>query len=203
MSQVGSQPASTRRDRTGGEAADRLGGQVSRYRKRRRLTIAQLARAVGVTPSLIGQIERGQSQPSVTTLYSLAKALGVPVSALAARHDLPAGGPTLVRPGERTVLESSDGIQSERLASVLAAHVQFLEVTYSPGAESSAELERHPGVEMILVVRGRIDALIEFDCYALEEGDSVQFASTLPHRYVNASDETARAVTVILSHVRD
>jgi transcriptional regulator with XRE-family HTH domain len=198
LPEVHSRPASTRRKRWGSDAVDRVGGQVSNYRKERNLTIAQLARAVGVTPSLIGQIERGQTHPSIVTLYSLAEALDVPVGALAARDDL-GGGPIVVRPSDRALVESADGIRSERLVSVPASHVQFLEVTYSPGAESSAELERHPGVvEMTLVVRGQIDVLIEFDCYALNEGDSIQFASTLAHRYVNASGESARAIMVIL-----
>src|ERR1039457_6236424 len=48
---------------------------------RRRKRVVELAREVGVTPSLISQIERGQSRPSVSTLFAMAQALEVPVDA--------------------------------------------------------------------------------------------------------------------------
>src|SRR5262249_2985669 len=73
-------PAGERRKRRG-DATDRVGGQVAAYRKERHLKVSELARAVGVSPSLISQIERGQSQPSVSTLFALAEALDVPVDA--------------------------------------------------------------------------------------------------------------------------
>src|ERR687891_2849333 len=58
-----------------------LGKRVAGYRTARGLKVSALARAVGVSPSLISQIERGQSRPSVSTLFALAEALEVPVDA--------------------------------------------------------------------------------------------------------------------------
>src|ERR687894_2707593 len=58
-----------------------LGRRVAGYRTARGLKVSELARAVGVSPSLISQIERQQSQPSVSTLFALAEALDVPVDA--------------------------------------------------------------------------------------------------------------------------
>lgn len=73
-------PAATRRSKRG-SAADQVGERAARYRKERGLKVTEVARAIGVTPSLISQIERGQSQPSVSTLFGLAEALDVPVDA--------------------------------------------------------------------------------------------------------------------------
>ena len=70
-----------RRKRKGQSAADRVGERVASYRKDRHLKVSELARMVGVSPSLISQIERGQSQPSVATLFALAESLDVPVDA--------------------------------------------------------------------------------------------------------------------------
>jgi quercetin dioxygenase-like cupin family protein len=69
---------------------------------------------------------------------------------------------------------------------------------YGPHAESNPSLYRHPGMEMVLVLSGRIDIYVAFERYELSPGDSICFPSTTPHRYVNPTDETARAVTVIL-----
>jgi DNA-binding XRE family transcriptional regulator/quercetin dioxygenase-like cupin family protein len=66
--------------------ADRVGDRVGAYRKQRGLKVSELARAVGVSPSLISQIERGQSRPSVSTLFALAEALAVPVDAFFAEE---------------------------------------------------------------------------------------------------------------------
>jgi transcriptional regulator with XRE-family HTH domain len=75
-------PAEARpRKRKGQSAADRVGERVATHRKDRHLKVSELARLVGVSPSLISQIERGQSQPSVATLFALAESLEVPVDA--------------------------------------------------------------------------------------------------------------------------
>src|SRR5262249_25713773 len=64
----------------------RIGELVATYRNLRELRVSELARLVGVTPSLISQIERGNSRPSVATLFALAEALDVPVDVFADRN---------------------------------------------------------------------------------------------------------------------
>src|SRR5215467_16030032 len=63
------------------DLAGGIGRRLGAYRAARGMRIAELARAVSVTPSLISQIEHGQSRPSVSTLFALAQALDVPVDA--------------------------------------------------------------------------------------------------------------------------
>ena len=58
-----------------------IGRRLAAHRAARGMRVAELAREVGVTPSLISQIEHGQSRPSVSTLFALAQALAVPVDA--------------------------------------------------------------------------------------------------------------------------
>src|SRR5215813_12666673 len=80
----------------GGDLAGDIGRRLAAHRAQRGMRVAELAREVGVTPSLISQIERGMSRPSVSTLFAIAQALDVPVdaffrepeqSAAAARRD--------------------------------------------------------------------------------------------------------------------
>jgi transcriptional regulator with XRE-family HTH domain len=212
--------ASPARRRKRGAATHRVGVRVARYRKERDLKVSELARMVGVSPSLISQIERGQSQPSVSTLFSLAEALEVPVDAFFA-EDAPRAGAAkppgedsesteaveqtgadvryVVRRGDRAAIDIEGGVRWERLTPETLPDVDFLELTYPPGSESHAELYRHPGDEMVLVLSGRLDIIVGFERYELRAGDSIYFPSTFPHRYINPSDEEeARAVTVIL-----
>jgi quercetin dioxygenase-like cupin family protein len=76
--------------------------------------------------------------------------------------------------------------------------VEFLELVYAPHAESNEVLYRHPGYEMVLVLRGRFEIHVGFEVYEVQEGDSIAFPSSLPHRYVNPAAHESRAVTVIL-----
>jgi transcriptional regulator with XRE-family HTH domain len=62
-------------------AAEGIGEKLTLLRTHRGIKVTELARSIGVSPSLISQIERGQSRPSVSTLFAMAEALSVPVDA--------------------------------------------------------------------------------------------------------------------------
>ncbi len=194
-----------------------LGQRLAAYRTARGLKVTQLAREVGVSSSLISQIERQQSQPSVSTLFALAEALDVPVDAFfedghagvaeerapgaadeSAADEAGQEGRFVVRRGERSTIDIEGGVRWERLTPLPLDRMDFLEIVYEPRSESHPQLYRHPGTEMLLVLQGRLDIHIGFRRHELAAGDSMHFPSSLPHRYVNPTDEEARAVTVLL-----
>src|SRR5215831_4002973 len=74
----------------GGDLAGDIGRRLAAHRAQRGMRVAELAREVGVTPSLISQIERGMSRPSVSTLFAIAQALDVPVDAFFREPQQPA-----------------------------------------------------------------------------------------------------------------
>lgn len=203
-------------------ATNQLGERFAAHRTARGFKVSELARAIGVSPSLISQIERGQSQPSVSTLFAAAQALQLPVDAFFARdptsdgrqdnaaaigEDGPAptadagrgSGRYLVRHGDRATIDIEGGVRWERLTPETLAEVDFMELVYAPGAQSHSELYRHPGTEMVLVLSGALTIFVAFDRYELAVGDSIHFPSTMPHRYINEGTVEARAVTVILN----
>jgi len=225
------QPVGPERAQTAGGLAGDIGRRLAAHRAQRGMRVAELAREVGVTPSLISQIERGLSRPSVSTLFAIAQALDVPVDAFfrepqpppaagahpgglsepggpgdasggrsPARpgHAPPADGRYVVRRGGRAVIDIEGGVRWERLTRATLDHLDFFELVYEPGAESHPRQYTHPGTEMVLVMSGCLEITIGFERYRLEPGDSIDFPSSMPHRYVNPGSETARAVTVIL-----
>ncbi|MQA98465.1 MAG: helix-turn-helix domain-containing protein [Streptosporangiales bacterium] len=210
---------SRRRATTGEDPADGIGRRLAAYRAERGMRVSDLARSVGVTSSLISQIEQGRSRPSVSTLFAMAEALELPVDAFfretppdGAGAEAPAdpGAPAadgrpvaheerfVVRRAERAVIDIASGVRWERLTPTALNDLEFLELVYGPRAESSRTLYRHPGSEMVVVLSGRLDIYVGFECYHLGPGDSMHFPSALPHRYVNPTDETTRSVTTIL-----
>jgi transcriptional regulator with XRE-family HTH domain len=203
------------RRRDSADPADGIGRRVAAFRTERGIRVSDLAHHVGVSPSLISQIERGLSRPSVSTLFAIAEALEVPVDAFFRETTGPASPPTgeaeqrdapatpneeryVVRRDNRAAIDIESGVRWERLTPTAMKNVEFLELVYGPGAESNATLYRHAGEEMILILSGELDIYLGFEKYHLCEGDSMHFSSMQPHRYVNPTSSTTRAVTTII-----
>jgi mannose-6-phosphate isomerase-like protein (cupin superfamily)/DNA-binding XRE family transcriptional regulator len=145
-----------------------LGPRLRVAREGRRLSVRELARRIGCSASLISQIERGVSVPSVGVLYSLATELGSSLDDLLfgsdqarrpegrrpgpaasdSGHAAPRGGvPARVpdphgivqRAGCRKIIDLASGVRWERLTAAADAMADFLEVVYSPGGHSTDE----------------------------------------------------------------
>jgi transcriptional regulator with XRE-family HTH domain len=192
-----------------------MGERIRAERERQGISLRALARDVGVSASMISQIENGKSRPSVSTLYAITTALGLPMQDVFG-VDVPppttilgalgsARGTRLgphVRPKERQILTLDSGVTWERLGSLPALDVDFLQITYAPGGSSSStgELMRHQGWEYGYLVSGNLVLTLGFDEIVLEPGDAVSFDSTTPHRYRNGSSEPAVGVWFVIQH---
>jgi transcriptional regulator with XRE-family HTH domain len=196
-----------------------VGARLRAERERRKIGVRELAKRVGVSPSLISQIETNKSRPSVNTLYAIVNELQISLDQLFAGgaipgpeqrprspvdqppaaepyHDASSG---LVRPGARQVIQLDSGVTWERLT---AGHdpVDFLSVTYRVGGESCPPdaLMHHSGREYGYVLEGRLGVTVGFDEYELRPGDSISFESAAPHRLWNAGDEPVRAIWFVV-----
>ncbi|MGN9912157.1 helix-turn-helix domain-containing protein [Phytohabitans sp. LJ34] len=201
-----------------------VGERIREARMRHGMSLRALARAVGVSASLISQIETGKSRPSVSTLYAITRALEISVEdvfdgaepdgaadlgspagvVLQAVHGVtqPAGhriGP-IVRPEAREVLQLDSGVTWERLGHLPGTRIDFLLVTYAPGGSSSSgdQLMRHSGLEYGFVLEGELTLTLGFEEHLLRPGDAVSFPSSTPHRYRN--DGVTPAVGVWYVH---
>jgi len=201
-----------------------LGPRLRLVRGSRRLSVRELARRVGCSASLISQIERGVSVPSVGVLYSLATELGSsldyllfgsgaglpalapePISAPgvseAAGVCWSAPPPAIVQRGcDRRIIDLASGVRWERLTPQPEAMTDFLEVIYSPGGHSTDERRplRHDGREYGLIISGTLQANVGFESYELGPGDSIAFDSSMPHEYLNKTGDYVHAVWVVV-----
>lgn len=99
----------------------------------------------------------------------------------------------------RPTIELNGGVTWSRLTALAERGAEFLEITYAPGAMSGAHMSHHEGREFGLILEGELVVELGFESYTLHEGDSIVFESTVPHRLVNKSEQTMRAVWVVLS----
>ena len=197
-----------------GELED-IGTRLREERDRVGISQRELARRIGLSASMISQIESGQSKPSVSTLYDIVTELGVSVddifgggngSGVAAGYEdgAEAGGAThrgpMVRLEDRHVIDLDSGVQWERLTSHEHEDVDFLHVVYDVGGSSASDekLMRHPGREYGVVLEGRLGVQLGFDEFALEPGDSIAFDSTQPHRLWNLGDVPVRGIWFVV-----
>ena len=190
--------------RVAGELED-IGTRLREERDRVRISQRELARRIGLSASMISQIESGQSKPSVSTLYAIVTELGVSVDDIfgggngdpsRAADGGPEGGGSavelgaMVRVEDRHVIDLDSGVRWERLTSHEHEDVDFLHVVYDVGGSSAsdAKMMRHPGREYGVVLEGRLGVQLGFEEYALGAGDSIAFDSTQPHRLWNLGD---------------
>ena len=196
-----------------GELGD-LGSRLREERERARISQRELARRLGVSASLISQIESGQSKPSVSTLYAIVSELGVSLDYVFRVHEhelsiaTAVGAETttsdvegpVVRPTERHVVELASGVRWERLTSHEHEDVDFLHVVYDVGGSSASDTKmmRHPGREYGVVLEGQLGVQLGFDEYTLGPGDSIAFDSTKPHRLWNLGDVPVNGIWFVV-----
>jgi len=205
-----------------------VGPRLRAHREQRGLSLRELARRLGVSPSAISQIETGKSRPSVSTLYSIVSELGMsldelfgaqkPAQASSARDPAPPAPAAqrtrrgqaarerhLQRADSRATIELESGVRWERLTPGPDHDTDFLFVTYDVGGSSSEgnRSMRHSGHEYGLVLSGTLEVTVGFDHYVLGPGDSISFDSTVPHRLTNLGDEPVHGVWVVVGRQDD
>jgi transcriptional regulator with XRE-family HTH domain len=184
--------------------------QIGEHLRARRhelgLSLRDLADRLGVSPSLISQIERGRANPSVSTLYQLVGELDVSLDELlfeerrSTEAAAPAAGGPIQRSTTRHRIRLASGVIWERLTTESEPGVEFLYVVYEVGGASSPEeaFQRHNGHEWGYVLSGTLQVTVGFRQYLLEAGDSLSLDSTTPHRLANVGDTPVHAIWFVL-----
>jgi transcriptional regulator with XRE-family HTH domain len=187
-----------------------IGTRLRTRREQLGLSLRDIAGRVGVSASLISQIERDKVNPSVSTLWALVTELGLrmgdvfPDDRPEPPRAAPADGPTAA-PETRVVLNLEGGVRWERLTPTADPLVEFLFVSYEPGSASCDEdsLIRHGGHEYGYVISGRLGVRIGFEEYELGPGGSIAFDSSSPHRLWAIGDEPVHAIWTVVGRDAD
>lgn len=200
--------------RTSDDALDGIGDRLRDERTRAGISQRELARRLGLSASLISQLENGVSKPSVGTLYAIVTELGISLDELFqadVRHAerRPEAGDrstdTVVSPGGRKAIELASGVRWEQLTGTTEDGIDFLEAIYEVGGASTPDqsLMRHHGREYGYVISGRLGVQIGFQEYELGPGDSIAFDSSRPHRLFNKGDLPVHAIWFVVGREAD
>jgi DNA-binding transcriptional MerR regulator/quercetin dioxygenase-like cupin family protein len=157
------------------------GQRFRRLRTRRGLSLAQVARATGVSVGFLSALERGQMRSSIATLRRIARFYRTNILSL---FETAGDHPRLVRPNQRKVLETTPDVRMELLAWGNTAMEPHL-FRIKPGG-GSGESYSHEGEEFLHVLRGDFEIWLDAgEHYHLKPGDSLYFESSTPHRWKN------------------
>jgi DNA-binding transcriptional MerR regulator/mannose-6-phosphate isomerase-like protein (cupin superfamily) len=157
-----------------------IGTQLRQLRVKRALSLAQVARAVGISVGFLSALERSQMSGSVGTLRKLARFYKTSILDFFDAHDARS---FQVRPEQRKVLDAGPGVRMELLAwgnTVMEPHL--FRVSAGSG---SGDSYTHEGEEFLYVLRGELAITVNESEYRLKRGDSFYFESATPHRWKN------------------
>lgn len=141
------------------------------------LTLA--ADRTGVSKAMLGQIERGESSPTVATLWKIATGFNVPFSFFVQGSDQP--------PGSMATFSQPNAQMQVKPLLPYDAKLRFdlLEVTLAGGAQSDSSAHESGVIEQVVVLEGELLLGVEGTWRRLLAGEASQFAADTPHSYRN------------------
>jgi transcriptional regulator with XRE-family HTH domain len=180
--------------------ATALGKTIRRLRLERNLSLQQLSGRTEISVGMLSHIERGISSPSLKSLTRIRLALGVPISALfeGGEKSKQAEVKYVRRHNERPSLDlGPQFLVKELLSPSTARDLQFMILHIPPGGGSGEVPYTSPGEKAGLVLEGTLRVHIGEDMVDIHAGDSVQFDSSIPHRFGNPTNSGVRVLWII------
>jgi transcriptional regulator with XRE-family HTH domain len=177
-----------------------IGPKLRTLRKQAGLSLQQLAVKADVSAAAIHKIEQSGMVPTITTLLKVAGALGRPVAYFVDEEEVASDPTVFVRDGEqRPILTSHTGID---LAGISGTYGRFYlagaRATVVPGASSGDHFLEHPGEELIYLLEGELEFVVNQQTYRMQPGDSLHFRTVQQHSWRNPGTEDAVALWMAL-----
>lgn len=182
-----------------------LGEKIRSLRKSKHLTLSELATMVSLSTGYISQVERGLLNPSMETLRKISSALGVSPYLLMESHS-----PAELQSSKEILIKKEDRIsmkfpQSEIFYEIVSplpqknftpsSLVTMFEI--DPHGHDSKEFLSHDSEEIVVILEGEMDIIMEQAVYHLKIGDSLLIQKKSLHRSVNTKDIPVRGLCIL------
>lgn len=172
---------------------DVLAGNLRRARLELGLSLSELSRRSRIGKATLSQLEAGAGNPTIETVFSLSRALRIPISDLLDRQE--PSGLTLVRASQVEVLRG-EGVDLRPLRGIASGSAMFEVYDQQVRAGRRQDSLGHVGTEHTIVQAGRLGVRVDDRDVELGPGDYVSFDAGLPHSYT-ALDGTVRSVLLL------
>jgi len=157
-----------------------LGQQLRNARAQKDWSLDVASKSTGVSKAMLGQIERGESSPTVAKLWKIATGFELPLSYFLAAVDQEQGG--------RTTLESEEGLSMSTLFSYdPVTKIEVFSLTLSPGHQHNSLPHNVGVIEHMLVIDGEMEYLLNEKWQRLRQGEITKFNANTLHGYRNVT----------------
>lgn len=177
-----------------------LGTNIREYRKKQKLTIKELADRTGLSIGYISQVERGETEPSLSSLRKIAGEFDVPVYVLLDDHKNDASL-TIRREERMTAHVKKNSVEYEFLTPIpsqrFSPKALMVKATFEPHSRDSKLPIVHHSEETLLVLEGTLTVAVGDETIVLREGDTTIIREDIPHTCINDGDEYAVVLSVI------
>lgn len=173
-----------------------IGERLRELREARNISMRTLATKSGLSANALSMIERGRASPSVSTLYKLAEALGISITAFFG-SDRERKQVVFLKSDERARVSFTRGVFEGLGGEQFTGRVEPFMLTLENSANSGPRAMVHSGHEFVFCLRGELEYQVERQLYHLEAGDTLLFAAHLKHKWRNPGKNVATAIIVI------
>lgn len=168
---------------------------LKRIRSEKKLSLDKVAEVSGVSKSMLGQIERGESNPTITTLWKIASGLKISFSSLV-NHPQPET--MVVRKSETVPLEDNS---QYRVYSIFpyeeGRRFEIYTIEIEKGGYFNSDAHGDKTEELITVFDGELTVRVDKEEYTIPTGDAIRFRADKPHSYHNSGMQITRVNMVI------
>lgn len=176
-----------------------LSSALQQIRLDKGLSLDAMSKLTGVSKAMLGQIERGESSPTVSTLWKIATGLDISLTSFIEPATTSYPQKTVIRTAEQIRQHPADG--GLHIAPLFpfeeALGFEYLELTFEPGYERKSKPHAPGMIEFITVIEGQLDVLSERKWHSLRVGQTIRFAGDKAHGYRNLNDFATRVINLI------
>jgi len=179
-----------------------LGKALQSLRKSKNLTLDKLAQASSISKSMLSQIERGQTNPTFATLWSLTNALGVEISDVMEQSENADNSQILLEHLEAhftPTIQSPDGKCSLKILSPVStvADMEWYEMRLQKGGCLESGAHANGTVEHLTVLNGALKVTSGNTDIQIKEGETARYRADFPHSIINKAETETVAILVM------
>ncbi|KKO53335.1 helix-turn-helix domain-containing protein [Paenibacillus sp. DMB20] len=174
----------------------KIGRNLQIIRKSRGLSLDQVSDLCGVSKGMLGQIERGESNPTISVLWKIVNGLRISFATL---MEEPSQGVSIVKVEDITPFKEEEG--AYRAFPIFPFEqdkgFEMYSVEVDPGCSHVSEAHYEGVEEFIMVIEGILHISLDSGEYVLEANTMMRFSADQPHTYSNRTDRPIRYITLL------
>ena len=161
---------------------------IKRIRQEKNLSLGDLAKLSDVSKSMLAQIERGEGNPTLSTLWKIANGMQVSFNTLIAQPKLPYKVTKLAE--IEPILDMNGELKNYSLFSDIENNFSVYQIEVGKEISWISEAHLHGTAEFVIVIQGTLEIKLEEKTFILKKGENLWFKADVPHGYCNLDEGT-------------